>query len=173
MDTGFGPVLHSQFCALFAEHVRRHDLFGAIPHEPGRAMLVDWAGGTISITDEFTGTVTRAILFVAVLPPYSGALSTHAYPDMKIPAWLGAHSRAFAFFGGTPQIVVPDNPTIATLHPTRWDSAPTANIPLRGAVNLVGDQKTTVAVRPTGSSRSAPRSVLLPGYKGPFQPKGP
>ena len=34
-------------------------------------MLVDWAGDTIEVLDEGSGAVTRAVVFVAVLP-YSG-----------------------------------------------------------------------------------------------------
>jgi transposase len=99
---------YAQFCALFADYVRTNDLVATLHHEPGRAMLVDWAGDTIDLADAASGEVTRAVLFVAVLP-YSGALFCRAYLDMKSPAWLDAHVRAFAFFGGVTQIVVPEN----------------------------------------------------------------
>ena len=33
---------YSQFCALFADCPRTHDLVAVLRHEPGRAMLVDW-----------------------------------------------------------------------------------------------------------------------------------
>ena len=104
---------YAQFCALFADYVRTNDLVATLHHEPGRAMLVDWAGDTIDVVDAASGEVTRAVLFVAVLP-YSGALFCRAYLDMKSPSWLDAHVRAFAFVGGVTQIVVPDNPTTST-----------------------------------------------------------
>lgn len=112
---------YSQFCALFAGYVRTNDLVAVLRHEPGRAMLVDWAGDTMDIVDAMTGEVTRAVLFVAVLP-FSGALFCRAYADMKSPAWLDAHVQAFTFFGGVTQIVVPDNPTTST-HQTRKGDA--------------------------------------------------
>jgi len=34
------PYGYSQFCALFADYVRAHDLVAVLRHEPGRAMLV-------------------------------------------------------------------------------------------------------------------------------------
>lgn len=108
---------YSQFCALFAGYIRTHDLVAVLRHEPGRAMLVDWAGDTMDIVDTITGVVARAVLFVAVLP-YSGALFCRAYLDMKSPAWLDAHVQAFKFFGGVTQMIVPDNPTTST-HQTR------------------------------------------------------
>lgn len=104
---------YAQYCALFADYVRRNDLVATLRHEPGRAMLVDWAGDTIDLVDAASGEVTRAVLFVAVLP-FSGAMFCRAYLDMKSPAWLEAHVRAFIFFGGVTQIVVPDNPTTST-----------------------------------------------------------
>lgn len=104
---------YAQFCALFADYVRRNDLVATLHHEPGRAMLVDWAGDTIDLVDQASGEVSRAVLFVAVLP-FSGALFCRAYLDMKSQAWLDAHVRAFAFYGGVAQILVPDNPTTST-----------------------------------------------------------
>ena len=76
-------------------------------------MLVDWAGDTIELADAVTGEITKAVLFVAVLP-FSGLMFCRAFMDMKSPAWLDAHVQAFTFFGGVPQIIVPDNPTTAT-----------------------------------------------------------
>jgi len=104
---------YSQFCALFADYVRTHDLVATLHHEPGRAMLVDWAGDTIDVVDAVTGEICRAVLFVAVLP-FSGVLFCRAYENMKTEAWLDAHVRAFSFYDGVSQIIVPDNPTTST-----------------------------------------------------------
>jgi len=117
---------YSQYCHLFGEHLRVNDLVATLHHEPGRAMLVDWAGDTIDLVDAVTGQVTRAYLFVAALP-YSGALFCRAYTDMKSPAWLDAHVRAFASFGGVVQLVVPDNPTTSTHQRRRGDAERVVN----------------------------------------------
>ncbi len=117
---------YSQFCALFADHVRRHDLVATLHHEPGRAMLVDWAGDTIEVVDAVTGQITSAVLFVAVLP-FSGALFCRAYENMKSEAWLDAHVRAFSFYGGVSQIVVPDNPTTSTHQRHKGDAERVVN----------------------------------------------
>ena len=84
-----------------------NDLVATLRHEPGRAMLVDWAGDTINVVDAVTGEAQRAYLFVAVLP-FSGAVFCYASVNMKSEAWLDAHLRAFSFFGGVTQIIVPD-----------------------------------------------------------------
>jgi transposase len=111
--SGLKKYGYAQFCGLFADYARTNDLVATLHHEPGRAMLVDWAGDTLDLVEAASGEVTKAVLFVAVLP-YSGALFCRAYLDMKSPAWLDAHTRAFAFYGGVTQIVVPDNPTTST-----------------------------------------------------------
>jgi len=117
---------YSQFCALFTDYVRSHDLVAVLNHEPGRAMLVDWAGDTIELADAVTGEITKAVLFVAVLP-FSGMLFCRAFMDMKSPAWLDAHVQAFVFLGGVPQIIVPDNPTTATNRSHQGDAERVVN----------------------------------------------
>ncbi|WP_198416613.1 IS21 family transposase [Cryobacterium ruanii] len=117
---------YSQFCALFTDYLRRHDLVAVQRHEPGRAMLIDWAGDTMDVVDTITGEVVKAILFVAVLP-FSGLMFCRAYADMKAPAWLDAHVQAFAFFGGVTQIVVPDNPTTSTHQTHKGDAERVVN----------------------------------------------
>ena len=117
---------YSQFCALFAEYARVTDVVATLHHEPGRAMLVDWAGDTLEVVDAVTGQVTKLYLFVAVLP-YSGVMFCRGFTDMKSPSWLDAHVAAFAYFAGVPQLVVPDNPTTATHRPTQGEAARAVN----------------------------------------------
>ena len=117
---------YSQFCALFSGYVQANDLVATLQHEPGRAMLVDWVGDTIDLVDTVTGELTRAVLFVAVLP-FSGALFCRAYTNMKSEAWLDAHVRAFSFYEGVCQIVVPDNPATSTHLRRKGDSERVVN----------------------------------------------
>lgn len=117
---------YSQFCALFTYYVRTHDLVATLHHEPGRAMLVDWAGDTLDVVDAITGEVTSAVLFVAVLP-FSGMIFCRGYADMKAESWLAAHVRAFTFYAGVPQLVVPDNPTTSTHQRHKGDAERVVN----------------------------------------------
>ncbi len=117
---------YSQFCALFSEQVRALDLVATLHHEPGRAMLVDWAGDTLDLVDAVTGEVSRAYLFVAALP-YSGVVFCRAFLSMKSEAWLAGHVGAFEFLAGVPRMVIPDNPTTSTVRPTRGDAAREVN----------------------------------------------
>ncbi|USX44887.1 Mu transposase domain-containing protein [Dietzia kunjamensis] len=47
---------------------------------------------------------------------------------MKSPSWIDAHVAAFDFFGGTPQMVVPDNPTTATHRQAKGEAARAVNV---------------------------------------------
>jgi transposase len=60
------------------------------------------------VYDRKTGEPRPASIFVAVL----GASSyTFAEPrwTQTLPDWIGAHIDAFEFFGGVPEIAVPEN----------------------------------------------------------------
>ena len=77
-------------------------------HRAGEKLFVDSAGQTVPVIDRTTGEIHEAQVFVAVL----GA-SNYTYADatwsQTLPDWIGSHTRAFAFLGGVPELVVPDN----------------------------------------------------------------
>jgi transposase len=81
-------------------------------HKAGEKLFVDWAGQTMPITDPMTGAVSPAQIFVAALGP-SNYLYAEAAMDQGLENWLSVHVRAFHFYGGLPEIVVPDNPKAA------------------------------------------------------------
>jgi len=61
------------------------------------------------VVDPETGHVHAGHLFVAVLG-YSNYTFLELHPDETRASWIQGHQHAFAFFGGVPRIVVPDNP---------------------------------------------------------------
>ncbi|MGH3265886.1 MAG: IS21 family transposase, partial [Trebonia sp.] len=113
---------YSQYCHLFAEYAARNDLVATLHHEPGRAMFVDWAGGTIPLIDAVSGQAVPAYLFVAALP-FSGCVFCRAFTDMRTDAWIAAHVGAFEHFAGVVQILVPDKASTATYRKKRGDAA--------------------------------------------------
>ena len=112
---------YSQYCHLFNEFAVTRDLVATLHHEPGRVMFVDWAGDGIPIVDAVTGVIARAFVFVAVLP-FSGLTFAFAFSHMRMEAWLDAHVRAFEYWGGVPQLVVPDHALTATHRRERGDA---------------------------------------------------
>ena len=81
----------------------------AIPVEtpPGEIAQVDF-GYVGFVVDPALGRPRKAWLFVMVL-----GCSRHMYCkvvfDQSTETWLGLHVEAFAFFGGVPKVIVPDN----------------------------------------------------------------
>ena len=77
-------------------------------HRAGEKLFVDFPGKkTIKITDPVTGEITVAELFVAVLGA-SNYIYAEALPSQELPHWISAHVNAFNFFGGCPEVLVPD-----------------------------------------------------------------
>ena len=117
---------YDRFCEIVAEHVRVHDLTSPITHVPGRTMQVDWAGTKMHLTDPITQETRKVSVFVASLP-YSGMIFAHGFLDEKLPAWCDAHRRAFEYFQGVSQVIVPDNASTASTQISRYEKARDVN----------------------------------------------
>jgi len=73
----------------------------------GERVFVDYAGATIDVVCGKTGEVRAAQIFVATLGA-SNLTYAEATWTQNISDWVGAHVRAFNYFGGVPvQIVSP------------------------------------------------------------------
>ena len=98
----------SHFCDLYRDWEGRLAPTMRQAHVAGEKMFVDYAGATLEVIDGATGEIRQAQIFVAVL----GA-SSYTYAEatwsQTLPDWIGAHGRAFAFFGGVPAQVISDN----------------------------------------------------------------
>jgi transposase len=83
-------------------------------------MFVDYAGATIPIHDPQSGEVHPAAVFVAVLGASSYTFA-EATSGQDLRSWTGSHMRAFEFFGGVVEVVVPDNLKSAVTHPSYYE----------------------------------------------------
>ena len=120
-STGRVPYQYTQFCDIYRAWARKSKATMRIQHKPGDAMEVDWAGGTLPITDPVTGEMTPAYLFIAVLP-----CSCYAYAelcrDMQSENWLLCHVHAYEYFGGVPRLLIPDNLKTGVTKNTRLET---------------------------------------------------
>jgi transposase len=110
---------YSRFCELYHEWARKLDVVLRHEHRAGEKMFVDYAGAKIPVYDRRIQVVTcEASIFVAVLgaSSYTFAEATHS---QELPCWIGSHIRALEFFGGTPEIAVPDNTKTGVKRPCR------------------------------------------------------
>src|SRR6266850_1257067 len=70
--------------------------------------MPDWACHTGEVVDGFTGEIIPVQIFVAVLGA-SNFTYAEAVWSQKLPDWIAAHVRAFAYFGGVARQTVSDN----------------------------------------------------------------
>lgn len=111
---------YSQFCEIFRNWSKHLDVTLRQEYKAGEKMFVDFAGKTIPIINPSTGEVTQAQIFVAILGAsnYTYAL---AVSDQGLSCWITAHVRAFQFFSGTSEIIVPDNLKSGVTKPCRYE----------------------------------------------------
>ena len=109
---------YSRFCDRYREWAKKLDLSMRQEHRAGEKMFVDYAGATVPVYDH--GVLREAAIFMAVLGAsnftYAEATWTQTIPD-----WTTAHVRAFSFFGGVPEILVPDNLKSGVARPCRYE----------------------------------------------------
>lgn len=99
---------YSRFCQLYRQWQRKLDVVMRQEHRAGDKTFVDHAGPIVPVVDPESGELREASIFVAVL----GA-SSYTYAEATwtrdLYDWIGSHVRAFEFFGGVSEAVVPDN----------------------------------------------------------------
>lgn len=99
---------YAQFCHRFKLWLGCQQRSMRQIHRAGEKMFVDYCGPTLPVMNPETGTVRDAQVFVAVLGASNYTFAC-AHWSQQLPDWLHAHVQAFTFFGGVPEIVVPDN----------------------------------------------------------------
>lgn len=89
-------------------------------HRVGEKAFSDFAGTKFPIVDPETGEVKYAHLFVSCL----GA-SSYTFADVfwneTSQSWCEGQARAFGFFGGSTEVIIPDNAKAAVDKPSRFE----------------------------------------------------
>jgi transposase len=99
---------YSWFCQHYRQWQSKLDLVMRQTHRAGEKLFIDYAGETVAVVDPLTGEKQQAQIFVAVLGA-SNYTFAEATWTQTLPDWIASHQRAFTFFGGVPEILVPDN----------------------------------------------------------------
>jgi transposase len=111
---------YSWFCQHYNQWAGKLDLVMRQTHRAGEKLFLDYAGQTVPVINPTTGEIRKAQIFLAVL----GA-SSYTYAEatwtQQLPDWIGAHVRAFTFFGGVAEILVPDNLKSGVSKACRYD----------------------------------------------------
>ena len=109
------PWRYSQFCENYRQFAKRLKRSMRQTHRAGERLFIDYAGPTIALTDG-----GRANIFVSAMGA-SGYCYCLATPAQSAADWLHATARALAFYGGVPQLIVPDNPRALVSQANRYE----------------------------------------------------
>ncbi len=109
----------TQFCKRYSDFRKENDVYMRKHYKAGERMLVDWAGLCMQYTDA-KGKEIPVYLFVADLPA-SSCLYAEPFRDQGEKSWIDGHIHAFAYYGGAPRILVPDNTKTAVTKARYYD----------------------------------------------------
>ena len=98
---------YSRFCKLYRAWKKNQDVVLRQDHRPGEKLFLDWAGATIPIYLQ-DGSTRPAAIFVSALGASSYTYA-EAVEDQQMANWLKVQMNALEFYGGAPQLLVPDN----------------------------------------------------------------
>lgn len=110
---------YSRFCKLYRGWKKQQDVVLRQERRPGEKLFIDWAGATIPI-HQADGTVRQAPLFVSALG-VSSYTCAEATPNQQMESWLKVQMNAFEFYGGCPQLLIPDNTKTGVTRPCIYE----------------------------------------------------
>jgi transposase len=115
---------YTQFC----EHYRRFSATLSptmrLTHVMGEKMFIDFSGVTVPLWRN-GAIVSHAEVFVSALGG-SSLLYVEALASQELIHFIGAHTRAFEYYGGVPALLVPDNLKSGVTTPDRYEPLPNA-----------------------------------------------
>ncbi len=115
---------YSRFCDLYRAWKGKLPVWMRQEHRAGEKLFIDYAGMTMPVYDRKSGKAHTAQIFVATMGAsyytYAEATWTQTLPD-----FIMSHVRAFAYFGGVSELLVPDNLRSAVSYSCRYE--PDAN----------------------------------------------
>ena len=106
---------YTQFCAHYKTFTRGLKRSMRQHRRAGEKLFIDFAGSTLALLDG-----SRAHVFVSALGAssytFAGATGAERLED-----WIESMTRALTFYGGVPQLIVPDNPRALISYPDRYE----------------------------------------------------
>jgi len=149
---------YSWFCLQYRKWNKKLGLVMRQDHRAGEKLFVDYAGQTVDIINHQTGEITQAQIFVAVLGA-SNYTYAEATRSQSLPDWIGSHARAFNFFGGVTEVVVPDNLRSAVAKSCRYE--PDINPTYQDMANHYDTAVIPARIRKPKDKAKAENGVLL------------
>lgn len=122
-NAGAATYRYSQFADRYRQYVAGLRRSMRQVHRAGEKLFIDYAGQTVPYGEDGE----RAQIFVAALGAsnYTFACATE---HQRLEDWTGALVRAFEYFDGVPQLIVPDNARALIADPDRYEPRASATI---------------------------------------------
>lgn len=92
-----------------------------VPHKVGDKLFIDFTGRKLQVVDKDSGEVQDVEVFVAILGCSQMTYVT-AVASQKKEDFIGACEGAFHFYGGVPEVIVPDNLKSAVNKASRYEA---------------------------------------------------
>lgn len=92
-----------------------------VPHRVGDKLFIDFTGKKLQVVDASTGEVQDVEVFVAILG-CSQYTFVKAVPSQKKEDFINACQAALQFYGGAPEVIVPDNLRSAVKKASRYEA---------------------------------------------------
>jgi len=111
---------YSMFCKRYRDWVNTLKRSMRQVHKAGEKLFIDYCGPTIPIVNVETGEFRQAQIFVATWGASNYTYAQASWTQKKAD-WIEAHINAFEYFGGVPDILVPDNLKSAITKACRYE----------------------------------------------------
>ncbi|MEI7736903.1 MAG: IS21 family transposase, partial [Ferruginibacter sp.] len=112
---------HSAFLVRLNAYMGMSKPSMRVPHKVGDKLFVDFTGKKLQVVDEQSGEVRDAEVFVAILGCSQLTFVT-AVASQKKEDFIDACERALHFYGGVPEVIVPDNLRSAVKKASRYEA---------------------------------------------------
>jgi transposase len=151
---------YTRFCGLYKEWKKENKISMRQNHKAGEKGFIDYAGSTVPIHNHKTGEVSNAQIFLMVL----GA-SDHAYVEatytQQTRDFIGSNISAFEYFGGVPEVLVPDNLKSGVNLASKYE--PVINQTYRELANHYGSVVIPARARKPKDKAKVENGVLIAG----------
>lgn len=112
---------YPQYCKLYRERSAAVDVSMHIEHKPGDKLYIDYTGQKIPYVDRSTGEVKDVEIFLTNLG-YSEYAYVEASPSQAQECFAECLRHALEYYGGVPQVLVPDNLKSAVTRADKYEA---------------------------------------------------
>lgn len=148
---------YTWFCKSYRIYSKKINPSMRQVHLAGEKVFIDFSGMTMPVVNRDTGEITKAEIFVSALGA-SDYPFVYATPSQKKKDFIQAHIEMFKYYGGVPELLVPDNLKSAVTKADRYD--PDINTDYAAMARHYG-----CAVMPTRSAKPKDKAKVENGVK--------